>query len=604
VRDNGDFILGEDQVTLAERFKAAGYHTAAFTSAFPTQRRWGFNQGFDIYQDPLDDLPTQLDWRDERRAGEVVDDALRMLPELGEGPAFVWLHLFDAHWPYEPPAPWDNRMIGRPYDGEIAYAAAQVGRFLEWWDEAHPNSIVVITSDHGEGLGDGGEITHGFLLHDGTMRVPLILRGSGVPEGVVIDDAVGHVDIAPTLLRLTGLPLDDELQGKDLFEGGSELLYSEALTGQFNLGLAPLYAYTDDAGRYTEGGYGRWYGVYNDQVLTAADMDRDTTAEAEKLARFRATLDEVIAPEATLDAAALDQLAALGYLGGDTVAAAGEVDPRDVIDVLPLTWRARQAIGAGNLGQAERMVRRLEERMPDTYGVDLLKAQLTRARGRPQEAIELYTDLFFRSPSSTVALQLGGLYASIGENQEAADWFEETLALQPASPEAMAGLARTLFALGRTEEAEERANDYLVIYPDHAELMLIRAEMLLQDERAEEALVDASWALRQLPRNPSAYVVTATALWDLGRPDEALDLLSESLQIDRWNLTIRMRLAQWYLEVGRNAEAVRTIGPAKRLLPDNAEVQALAAEADAALAADLGRPAPAADTAAVPEGTP
>ncbi len=588
VRDNGDFILGEDQVTLAERFQDAGYHTAAFTSAFPTQARWGFAQGFDLYHDPLNDLPTQLDWRDERRAGDVVDDALTLLPEM-EGSKFVWLHLFDAHWPYDPPSPWDVRLTGRPYDGEIAYASQQVGRFLEWWDAEHPDSIVIITADHGEGLGDGGEQTHGFLLHDGTMHVPLLMRGTGVPEGAVIDDAVGHVDIAPTILRLTGLELDDELQGHDLFDGGSELLYSEALTGQFNLGLAPLFSYTNDAGRYMEGGYGRWYDAVGDQVLYTTDETRDTSAEALQLGLLRATLDEVIAPEATLDSQDMEALAALGYVGGDRTAEAGTVDPREVIDIIPLTWRARQAMGQRRLQEAERLIVRLEAEMPGTYGVDQLRAQLTRARGRPLEAMEQYTDLFLRSPSSTVALQLGDLAMSVGRLADANDWFMTGLELQPASPEAMAGIVRSLYAMDDVVSATEAANEYLMLYPDHAELMLIRAEMLMMDGRFDEALIDASWALHQMPGNPTAHSTQATVLWELGRPDEAIDRLKEALSLDRWNLAVRYELTKWFLEVGRTAEAVRTIAPAARLLPDNVEVQALHTDAKAALDRDLGR---------------
>ena len=126
MRDNGDFGLGDEQITLAERFSEAGYATAAFTSAFPTQRRWGFAQGFDVYQDPLERLPTQLDWRDQRIAGDVVDGALDALEEMPDQPLFVWVHLFDAHWRYEPPRAL--RLRGRPYDGEIAYADSQVAR--------------------------------------------------------------------------------------------------------------------------------------------------------------------------------------------------------------------------------------------------------------------------------------------------------------------------------------------------------------------------------------------------------------------------------------------------------------------------------------------
>ena len=247
VRDNGDFILGDDNILIPERLKEFGYTTAAFTAAFPTQARWGFDQGFDYYHDPLKRLPTQLDWSDQRRANEVVDDALDTLATIDKDePLFVWVHMFDAHWPYDPPEPFASEHLGRPYDGEIAFASSELGRLVDAWDkrmDGRPN-VVLVTGDHGEGLGDGGEQTHGFLLHDGTIHVPLIARGTGFDAGVVVDDPVSHIDIAPTLLRIAGVPIPAAVQGLDLRDGGSELAYSEALTGQFNLGLSPLYAFT------------------------------------------------------------------------------------------------------------------------------------------------------------------------------------------------------------------------------------------------------------------------------------------------------------------------------------------------------------------------
>jgi len=590
VRDNGDFVLGEDAVTLAEQFREAGWTTAAFTAAFPTQRRWGFDQGFDLYRDPLDDLPTRLDWRDERRAGEVVDDALEHLPEL-EGPLFVWVHLFDAHWPYDPPEPWASAQEGRPYDGEIAYASDQVGRLLEWWDARFARSTVLVTADHGEGMGDGGERTHGFLLHDGTIRVPLIARGVGFEAGIEVVDPVGHTDIAPTLLNIAGLPLNEGLQGADLREGGSDRMYSEALTGQFNLGLAPLFAYTEVKGRYTEGGHGDWYDTQGHSVLSVPLPDHDLADPQTQLAALRATFDEVIAEEATLDAQAMEQLIALGYLGGDTVSPAGEIDPRDVIDIVPLTWRVRQAMSRGRLAVADALITRLEERMPGTYGVDQLRAHLARATGRHPEAYERYADLYLRAPSSSVALQLGNLALGMGMPAEAELWFTEALERHTVSPEAMAGRVRSiLLQEDREVEARELAEEYLVFYPDHAELVLIRASLLMQEGRLDEALADTRAALLEMPRNPRALSLCAEIYWEMGRPDKAIDHLMEARRIDRWHPPYRYTLTRWLLEVGRSAEAVRTIAPAARLLPDDEETQALYQQALARLEAERARP--------------
>lgn len=586
VRDNGDFILGEEQVTLAERLQDAGYGTAAFTSAFPTQARWGFSQGFDLYYDPLSRLPTQLDWRDQRTADEVIDDALMALPELDkDGPIFVWVHLFDAHWPYAPPEPYLSEHPRMPYDGEIAFADAQVGRLMKWWDESQgDNSVVLVTADHGEAFGDGGERTHGFLLHDGTLRVPMILRAPGLTPGARSDDVVSHVDIVPTVLNIVGLPLDDSLQGSDLRTGGSEEVYSEALTGQFNLGLSGLFAVTHQEGRYTEGGHGDFYSVVSNRILTVPDSTKDLVPEEQRLAMLKARLDEVIAPDATLDEIAFEQLMALGYMGGDINAGPGEIDPRDVVELVPLTWQARQLMGMGRLAEAEKVVAKLEEGMPNTYGVDQLRASLLRARGDLSGASEVFADLYVRAPSSTTALQLGGIYASIGAWQESEGWFEAALEHQPNSPEAMAGLVHAAQSKGETERARELAYTWLQVYPDHAELMLVLAELYLLDGRPDDALREAQNALQAgMARTPWAQATLAQALWEVGEADLAIEALQDALAMNRYNLPIRVRLTECLLDVGRNAEAVRNIAPLARLMPEDEAIQALNKQAEEAL---------------------
>ena len=590
VRDNGDFVLGEDQITLAERLDEVGYTTAAFTSAFPTQARWGFDQGFDVYHDPLERLPTQLDWRDQRIAGDVVDDALESLEVLAEDgePMFVWVHLFDAHWPYEPPEPFATQHAGRPYDGEIAYTDRHVGRLVEWFDQNRPDNLVMITSDHGEGFGDGGERTHGFLLHDGTLHVPLIARGAGFDVGRS-PEAVSHVDIVPTLLDIVGLPLHEGLQGHDLRVGGVDKVYSEALTGQFNLGLAGLHSYTDDEGRYTEGAFGAWYPFQNGAVTVHPEIVRDTSPEEQELALLMAQLDEVVAPTAALDEDSFAALMALGYLGGDVHAESGSIDPREVIHLVPLTWEARQLMGMGRFAQAEEALARLEAGMPDTYGVELLRAQLMKAQGQLAEAAELYADLYLRSPSSTVALQLGGLYANRALWPEAESWFAEALELQPNSPEAMAGLVHAAQGQDEPERARELASDFLEVYPDHAELMLVMAELYLLDSRHDEALFEAEAALEQMPYSAWAWSTVADAHWELGDADRSIEALQEALRLSRFNLPIRMRLTDRLLEVGRNAEAVRTIRPVASLLPDAEAVQALSLKAHEALDEERAR---------------
>jgi choline-sulfatase len=589
VRDNGDFTLGDEAITLAERFKAAGWATAAFTSAFPTHRRWGFSQGFDVYQDPLPRDPSVQDWRDQRTADDVVQDVLRQLPHL-DGPVFMWVHLFDAHWPYAPPQPFASRHPGRPYDGEIAFADSQVARLLEAFNAARPDPVVLITADHGEGLGDGGEQTHGFLLHDGTLHVPMILSGRGVPAGKVVDTPVSHVDIAPTLLNLAGLPLDDTLQGKDLLQGGSGEIYSEALTGQFQLGLAPLRARTDADGRFTSGGFDRHYTWDGRTIAVTPDPTRDLTHERALFDALTARLEQVTAPASTLDADDLAMLGALGYIGtGDVLARGGDVDPQDVIDVVPLTWQARQALGARDLARARAFTDRLRVEMGPVFGVRQIEADLLEAEGRIGEAIDALTQLHDESPSSTLAQRLGDLFLETNDPREAEAWFNRALDELSVSSKAMAGLVRAALALGEPERADELARRFLHTFPDQGELHVVLAESLLADHRPADAAEEAGLALKTMPWSAWALSASARALWDLGRPDPAIDRLQQILVLHPFDIPTRTLLAEWLLEVGRRAEAVRTIGPMARLLQDDPAIVELAQRAQAALDAERNR---------------
>jgi arylsulfatase A-like enzyme/tetratricopeptide (TPR) repeat protein len=565
VRDNGDFRLSDSAVTLAERFRDAGYQTSAFTAAFPTQAQWGFGQGFDTYHDALSALPANRDWRAQRLAEEVIDDALQTLADTS-GPRFVWVHLFDAHWPYEPPEPFASQLQGRPYDGELAYVDHHLGRLLDWWADHEENSIVLLTADHGEALGEGGEQTHGFLLTDGTLRVPLLLSGPGVGVGQVIEDPVSHIDLAPTILALAGLPLHAGIQGRDLRTGGSDVAFSEALTGQFSLGLAPLTAFTNSEGRYVQGVWDSHAAFDGDRIPS-----NPPAGEYPEYARQLDALRDSFAPAqrvaAELDPQAIAQLMALGYMGSAGVPLTSDVDPRDVIDIIPLTWHARHALGAGRIEEAAAWIADLAEPLHGTYGLDLLRGQQLRASGDPLGAAQVLTALHDEAPSHDVALMLGGIHTDLADWQEAMRWFELALDRRGNSAPAMAGLVQSALALGLVQWAHELAEQFLDVFPDHLPLVLVRAELLLRQNRPQDALDETLWALQLSPWTPNAHAIHGRVLWELGRADEAIDAVWEALAWNPYDLGVRMKLVEMLLAVGRSAEAMRLMDQVEPLLP-------------------------------------
>ena len=239
VRLNGVHRYDGRLPTLATTFHDAGYATAAFVGAFVLDRAFGLAPGFDVYDDriPRDpDAPLRLEA--ERRAGQVVDQAIAWLkdPARGGTPLFLWVHLYDPHAPYEPPEEHLRRAGGVAYDGEVAYADAQTGRLLDALAAlGRPSPLVLaILGDHGESLGEHGERTHGMLLYEGAVRIPLALAGPGLPRGQRTE-AVSLVDVAPTLLRQAGLAVPPEMKGD--------------LLGRDGIAPRPAYSETDTPGR-------------------------------------------------------------------------------------------------------------------------------------------------------------------------------------------------------------------------------------------------------------------------------------------------------------------------------------------------------------------
>ncbi|MEE8484326.1 MAG: sulfatase, partial [Nitrospinota bacterium] len=210
VRNNGEFRASEKLTTAAEIFKSAGYGTAAFVGAFVMDSRFGLDQGFDLYDDDMTGegkIRAQFVYK-ERSAQAVVKRATdwldkRLEKRSGSPPFFIFLHLFDPHMIYDPPEPFRSRYSDNPYDGEIAYADSQVGVFLEKLKELklYDNTLIVLTSDHGESLGEHGERTHAIFIYNATIWVPLVMKlPGGQNAGAVIERMTRHIDILPTMV--------------------------------------------------------------------------------------------------------------------------------------------------------------------------------------------------------------------------------------------------------------------------------------------------------------------------------------------------------------------------------------------------------------------
>jgi arylsulfatase A-like enzyme len=409
VRDNGAFVLAE-QITLASTFRAAGYSTAAFVSGFPLDRRFGFAAGFQTYDDRLPDIAEAgRAAYTERRADDTTARALAWLgatastPSTSRGsePWFLWIHYFDPHAAYDPPQPWKSRMPS-PYDGEIAFVDDQIGRVLGRLSENGSTSktIVAVTADHGESLGEHGEETHGVFIYDATLRVPLIMAGPGISKGIVATVVSRGVDVMPTLLDLAGLPVPERLDGRTLqtaLEGrpmDDDGAYIESLLPERQFGWAPLRGFRDARWKYIDLPEPELYDLLHDAgelKNRAADAPRRAEALAANLAdKLKAiTTPDRQRPQVAMDREAAKRLRALGDASGSRARppSGNRRNPTSGIQLINRLERGIAQVGI----DPRRAIQELRAVLAEDPGIAIARSQLAVALssiGDRQGAIE------------------------------------------------------------------------------------------------------------------------------------------------------------------------------------------------------------------------
>jgi tetratricopeptide (TPR) repeat protein len=308
------------------------------------------------------------------------------------------------------------------------------------------------------------------------------------------------------------------------------------------------------------GTWGAWYPADGDVIETEPILGGPMVDFAEaSLTQILDTLPDHRSTPAQLSDEEMRQLTALGYVGGAGIEVSAQVDPRDVMHVIPLTWQVERLLTRNDTEQANHLLQQLEKHLGKSHGVRHLRARLLRAEGRPFAAIAVLETLFQEAPSTDRALLLGRLNADIADWREAEFWFGESLALHPANAKAMSGLVRSARNQGAIGVARQRAERFLAMYPDHLDLLMIRGELLLMDRRFDEALEVAQLSVTLAPHHAGVQAQWGQALWNLGRSDEAIDAFWESLAIDPNHLGNRLQYIDALLDMERNAEAMRAL---------------------------------------------
>jgi choline-sulfatase len=470
VRDTGGFILQPSSTTLATILQQQGWDTAAFISSAVLKKLFGLNQGFAVYDDQMPKPKGHEFIEDaERRAGETVDRAVRWLDGQSGKPFFLWVHLYDPHAPYTPPAPFAEQYKDRPYDGEIAYADHELGRLFDAIHKKSPadRTLLAVLSDHGESLGQHGEYSHGVFLYDSTLRIAFLMSGPGLPAGLRVRQQARTVDLLPTVLELMGARPPAGIQGVSLApylagkNAATDISYAETLYPKINMGWAELRAIRTNRWKYILAPKPELYDLSQDPAETN-NVIQSHAAEVEK---FQAQLRAIVGKEAEtvkttpVDQRTLDQLKSLGYTSGfspRTFDLKGKgIDPKDRLEILRVM---QEADGSQSRLPIPRRIELLQQAVKQDATNPLLYYSLgadCEKAGRYAEAMEIYrTAIRNGVENGRLHSRIGDLLVRAGKKAEAIPEYEKALQINPADIQTQANLATAYLETGRLADAE------------------------------------------------------------------------------------------------------------------------------------------------------
>lgn len=597
VRDNMLFQLPEQRQTLAEILAGHGYRTGAAIGGFPLVRSFGLDQGFEFYDDDLKagrrdhrGQPIQRNratWYDERPAGHVNDAILPWLRDIQNDPFFVWLHYWDPHEPHIAPAPWSEIFAHDPYQGEIAYADQSLGVILGELEKQGQldNTVVVITSDHGESRMEHGEMTHAFLAYNSALHVPLILKAPnletpGEAAGYRVPETVGTVDIVPTILDLLDLPIPEEIQGRSLvplMRGESTRerrpYYSESLSPRLSHGFGELRVLHAESMKYIHGPRSELFNIDEDPHERRDLID----GQEQEAKRLEAALADFIVDHASADAADAThdvddetrrRLEALGYIstsdesleGGltvqETLSTEGGV-PQDHVGQLNLVLRLRRFLDAGDFAAARDTALKLLAADPDHRFFRAKLAAAYLGLEETEQAAEIVDQASEISAANlNEFLNVAEALFNAGQEERGYRMAQRLAGTEAgrdssASHWTLAGMARRLDSADDFLQAIERT---LAIDPDHGPARRDLAEHYLKTGRLEQAENELRLLLSTYPTHREGSLSLARLLVQQGDPDGALGRLGRTLRLHPGFCDAHVERIRILVGLGRNAQ--------------------------------------------------
>jgi arylsulfatase A-like enzyme/Flp pilus assembly protein TadD len=536
--------LAATHATWATLLKNGGYHTAAFIGAVILDSKSlapGLDRGFDFYDNFPEHAQTKSRFgRLERRGMQVVQHAEAWMNTHPSRPYFVWIHLYDPHDPYEPPPPFSQTYKDHLYDGEIAYADSALASFLVYLKKQgrYENSVIVVVGDHGEGLGEHHEDTHGIFLYDSTTHVPLIVKLPGRRyAGKVVAAQVRTTDILPTVLDLLKLPVPDGLDGESLKpyftdpQAASRTAFGET-DYPLRFGWAPLRSVRAEGFKFIEAPKAELYDLHADpgELDNQYQPWNETVQKDRKLlSDLRAKMPPASRSAATVSPGTVDELKALGYLGQADVGSSTNVpepsllpDPKDKIEEQNL----------------------------------LHKAMIASEDERPAEARTALEKVLQIDPESPAALkQIGELELNASEYGNAAQHLKTARKVSPTDAAVAFEHGQALEKTGDLAGARDAIQSSLKLQPDQFSARLLLGQIFLKLSDAKDAADQFEAALLLDPKGIEAQIGLAKAEIAQGNPADAVQTLESPAKSNSKNAEVFEVLAQAYDALGKTRKA-------------------------------------------------
>ncbi|HMJ81658.1 MAG TPA: sulfatase-like hydrolase/transferase [Vicinamibacterales bacterium] len=615
-RENSGYRLKPGMPTLATILKGRGFATGAFVAAFPLDARFGLTPGFDVYDGRFDDLTGGGFTIVERPASAVVALATSWIDAQTGGRWLAWVHVYEPHAPYRPPAPYDREYADRPYFGEVAAADAALGPLFAAVRRSARPTLVVITGDHGEALGDHGESTHGLFAYESTLRIPLIVAEvaplTGAPyangrsatasdggrsatlsgsqsTGEVSDDPARHIDILPTILDALQIDAPAALPGHSLRTradrraSGSQPSYFEAMSPMLDYGWAPITGVLSGREKFIDSPSAEMYDLAVDPNERTNLSGREAARQqrlAARLGEFRAALPGAAAPE---DSEAARRLRALGYVSGGATPKARYTeadDPKRLVDVDQKMHEAVAADEEGRTADAIALYRDVLARRPEMMAASRHLAFDYWRSGRTPAAIDTLRVAIERGATPGAEIQLGTYLVEVGRGQEALRLLEKAAQAEPTL-DALNALGIAYGRAGRAKDALAAFDRGLKIDPENPMLHENIGAVHLDAGQLAAARDEFERAIRANPASAQGHAGLATVAFKSGDRDTALASWKRAVDLDPTNWDALYNLGVQLMRVGRMTEArpylerfVRT-APASQYAKD---IKAISAE--------------------------